>query len=308
MRPSARDDRARCAALDREPTTNGGRRPDSRVAQAELPTLGVGIGYRSAFAGELLLQQKRVDFLEIVADHYLDANAERRAELARLRGLFTLVPHALDLSLGGVEGPDPRYLEQLAALIELVEPPWWSEHIAFTRAGGVSIGHLAPLPCTNAALDQLCANIERVRAVIHRPLVLENVTYVIDLPSREMDDATFIARLLEASDCGLLLDVTNLFINARNHGFDATDFLDALPPERVVQLHFVGAKRRGSQWVDSHADPVNEEIWQLLGEVMRRFPVKGAILERDANWPRFAELAGELERARALGREAGRWS
>ena len=118
----------------------------------------------------------------------------------------------------------------LAALIELVEPPWWSEHVAFTGAGGVEIGHLAPLPFTRESLDVLCANVEQVRkAIPSPPLILENITYTLDWGGQEMSEGEFLAALCRETGCGLLLDVTNLWLNARRHGYDARDFGLTLP-------------------------------------------------------------------------------
>ena len=228
-------------------------------------------------------------------------------ELDLLIEHFALVAHGLDLSLGSAEGLDQRYLDQIAALIERIDPPWWSEHVAFTRAGGVEIGHLAPVPFAEEALDALCRNIETARQTIPRPLILENITYPLALGEAEMSEAAFLAELCERSGCGLLLDATNLFINSERWGYDPAEFLATIPRERVVQLHFVGAERSGDAWADSHRRPVNEEVWQLLERVLASCPVKGTILERDADFPQFDDLLGELRRAREIGARYGRW-
>jgi hypothetical protein len=191
--------------------------------------------------------------------------------------------------------------------VEQVRPPWWSEHIAFTRAGGASIGHLAPMPFTREALQALARNIREVRRHIPVPLILENISFSFTWPGAEMSEPEFLRHLTEETGCGLLLDVTNLHVNARNHGYDPRAFLEALPVERVVQLHFVGVEESGGQVIDSHARPTSPAIWQLLDEVLAAVPARGAILERDENLPPFTELLPELQRARALGRAHGRW-
>lgn len=273
----------------------------------ELPILGVGLGFREPFLADLLLHAERVDFLEITADHYLDAPTRKQGELELLAARFPLVPHGLNLSLGSAEGLDHDYLARFAALVNRLDPPWWSEHIAFTRAGDMEIGHLSPLPFTTEAVEVLCRNIAEVRRWIDRPLILENITYQLRLPFSERDEADFLAEVLERTDCGLLLDVTNLHTNAMNHDYDPLEFLDRLPAERIVQLHFVGGHRQGNRLIDSHSQPTPPEVWKLLEHVLSRFPVRGVILERDKNLPPFRELAEELERARRLGREYGRW-
>ena len=220
---------------------------------SQLPNLGVGLSYREPFRADLFLHRKRVDFLEIIADHYLDATREREEELELLANHFTLIPHALNLSLGTAEGIDPTYLKKLAKLIQRLDPPWWSEHIAFTQASGVDVGHLSPLPFTREALDVVCRNIATVRREIETPLILENIAYTVAMPFREMNEATFIGEVVDRAGCGLLLDVMNLHANAVNHRYDALGFLKQMPQERVVQLHFVGGHWHDGVLVDSHS-------------------------------------------------------
>lgn len=265
-----------------------------------LPGLGVGLGYRDVFRGELFLRRDAVDFLEITTDHYIDAPSAKRRELDLLRDHFTLIPHSLDLSLGSADGVDVEYLEKIAEIVELVDAPWFSDHICFTRAGDVKIGHLAPVPHTRESLDVFARNIAVVRKRIARPLVLENITYLMRWPNAEMDEPDFIRTLAEENDCGLLLDVTNLYANSRNFGFDWREFLDHFPLERVVQLHFVGLRDHGGKLIDAHSDATQSEIWQVFDEVARRCDIKGAVLERDGAFPPFDDLAEELATARSI--------
>ena len=265
-----------------------------------LEKLGVGIGFREPFRASVFLHQEKIDFLEITTDHYIDAGRQKIEELKLLKEHFPLIPHSLELSLGSAEGIDDEYLEKVAAIVELVDPVWFSDHLCFTRSGGVKIGHLAPVPYTREALKVFVRNIGKVKARIKTPLILENITYLVRFPSSEMSESEFITALLEETGCGLLLDVTNLYVNARNFGFDWRRFLDEIPLERVVQLHFVGSHRHGARLIDAHADRTEDEIWQVFAEVAQRCDVKGAILERDENFPPFAEIVEEIETARNL--------
>ena len=275
---------------------------------ADLPILGVGLGFRAPFRSDLFASQEQVDFLEITADHYMDASPEKERELDLLAAHFRLIPHGLNLSLGTAEGVDPVYLDKLASLMDRLQPPWWSEHIAFTQAGGIPIGHLVPLPFTREAVEVLCQNVATVRRRIQAPLLLENITYTVSLPGSEMSEAEFIAEVLERTDCGLLLDVTNLYTNAMNYGYDPGEFLNRLPLERVAQLHFAGGHWRNDVLIDSHAHRTPPEVWSRMAEVLARAPVKAAVLERDENLPPFEHLLAELEQARELGRRFGRWT
>ena len=183
------------------------------------------MGFREQFRADIFLHQSEIDFLEITADHYLDAAPRKRDELKLLKEHFPLIPHSLELSLGSAEGIDEGYLEKVAELVEFAQPEWFSDHICFTKSGGVKIGHLAPVPYTFEALKIFIRNISNVKARIKTPFILENITYMMRFPSSEMSETEFITRLLEETDCGLLLDVTNLFINSRKVGYETFLFL-----------------------------------------------------------------------------------
>ena len=278
------------------------------AANDALPTLGAGLGLREPFLSDVFLNRRDVDFLEIIADHYFDPTPRKAEELELLRAHFPLVPHGLDLSLGSAQGLDTAYLERMAALVNGLNPPWWSEHIAFTKAGGTDIGHLCGLPFTRDALETLCKNVRRAQERIAAPLILENITYTLQWPGAEMTETQFLTELVTRTDCGLLLDITNLYTNAVNWNFDADAFLDELPLEKVVQFHFVGGEWQGDQLIDSHSQPAPPPVWELMERACRRTPVKAILLERDENLPPFREIVGELARARDIGRRQGKWA
>jgi len=272
---------------------------DVVAAVTELPFLGAGLGYRAPLRGGIFQHRHELPVLEIIADDYLDPTPEQLDELTLLAEHFIVLPHAIGLSLGSAEGLDPVYLERLANLIAHLKPPWWSEHISFTRAGGIDIGHLTPLPFTQEAVDTLAHNVATVRRVIRTPLILENSAATFTLPG-EMDEAAFITAVVSSTQCGLLFDITNLHVNACNQGYDARAALDRLPLEHVVQLHFTGGHRRIDLEIDSHSHPTPEPVWTLLAEVCRRTPVRAAILERDQRLPPIGELLNEVRRAQQL--------
>ena len=278
---------------------------------SDIPKLGSGIGFREPWFYPLTSGEgRKIDFLEITADHFMDAPNWKIDQLKKLKESFTLIPHALDLSIGSSEGIDEVYLEKLAEVIDLTCPPYWSEHLAFTKAAGLELGHLAPLPFTDEAVDVVSSNIAKISSVIGKPLILENITYGITMPGHEMSEAEFIAKVLGSSSCGWLLDVTNLYINSVNHSFDPLLFLQQAPTERVIQLHYVGfTKNTKGYLIDDHGSAVNEEIWALMDEVLKQCPgVKGTILERDSKLPLFHEIIEETDRARNLGRKHKRWN
>jgi uncharacterized protein len=276
------------------------------VWNAKLPRLGVGLGYRDHYRTDVFRAGPTIEFLEITADHFFDRKPGTDTLLSLLSDRFPLIPHGLGLSLGSADGLDDEYLNRLKELVNRTEPPWWSEHIAFTRAGGIDIGHLMPMPKTKASVTLLKQNVARAQAAIPIPLILENITQTIQFPQDTMDEATFLGELVDACDCGLLLDVTNLYINSVNHRFDPLQVVHRLPADRIVQLHFVGFHREGDILVDSHGHETNSEIWHLLQEVAGYANVCGVILERDENFPPFSQLATELDRMQSILQSARR--
>ena len=285
-----------------------GRKTEITNLLAHLPRLGVGLAYRESFRDELLHHQSEVDFVEIIGDHYIDAPPERMDELALLSEHFTILPHFTNLSLGTAEGIDPVYLEKIANLIRRLNPPWWSEHIGFTRAGGIHLGQSAPLPFTQEAVEVMTKNIITARRAIATPLMLENVCSPLAWPGGEMDEPTFISEVLRSGGTGLLLDVSSLLNHAVNLGGTPATFLEKLPLDRVVQVHFSGGQDACGQLVESRAHPIPEALWQLLDDAVARAPVRCICLERDDVLPPLSEMLGEVERARAIGRQHQRWS
>lgn len=265
-----------------------------------LTKLGVGLGFREPMLAELFAFRSSIDFLEITADHYFDALPAKMAELDLLQRNFPLIPHGLAMSLGSAEGLDDEYVKAYTQVVQRVKPVWCSEHIAFTRSDGIDVGHLLPLPKTDASLRVLHNNISRLQDSLQVPLILENITEMFRYPDERYDGADFLCKLCEQNDIGLLLDVTNLFINAANQGWDPVEHLRRLPTDRIVQLHFVGGYVEDGQWVDSHSLATNEEIWDLMKSVFQVTDVKGCILERDEHIPSLSELVSELDRARGL--------
>jgi uncharacterized protein (UPF0276 family) len=273
---------------------------------APVPPLGLGIGWRPELA--LPIDRRRdLGFVEVLAED-LDPGAPLPAPVERLRARgVAVVPHGVSLSLGGAERPDGAGLARLARLAERLGAPLVSEHVAFVRGGGRETGHLLPLPRTCAALEVVVANVRQAKAALPVPLALENVAALFQWPGGEMDEAAFLAELLERADVLLLLDVQNVYANARNHGHDPMAFLDRLPLGRVAYVHLAGGVDRDGLYHDTHAHPVAPAVFDLLEEVCARVPVPGAMLERDDRFPPDADLNAELDAiGAAMARGAAR--
>lgn len=258
----------------------------------------VGLGYRRELARWIGTRPPEVGCLEITAEHFFEGGADHLRALAQD---FPLFVHGLGLSLGTPGTLDEETLARFAQVVEWAQPEWISEHIAFTRSSEVDLGHLNPIQPTREMLGVVAAHAREVAERCRKPLILENVTSHLRLEG-EMSEPEFLNRLCEQADCGILLDVTNLLINARNHRFDPVVWLHELNPERIVQLHVVGYSVRDGHWEDFHAAPIQEDLWALIDEVLAYAPVRSIIIERDSNFPNSRQLAGELERLEtALG-------
>ena len=261
----------------------------------------VGLGHRLELDAGIRANASSIDCLEIISDHYLHVPPERRERLLALAQEFPLLPHGIEMSIGTVGPVDDQYLDHLARLVADINGPWASDHLAFTRAGGVALGQLTPLVRTRETAREIAAKAQHVQDVIGVPFLLENITYYVDFAS-ELSEAEFIAEIMENCSCGLLLDVTNVYINSINHSFDAAQFLATIPLERVVQIHLAGGEWHEDTLMDSHSASVHEEAWELLGEVVSQTPsLRAVTIERDDDYPvDFQELLAEVTRARSV--------
>ncbi len=260
----------------------------------------VGVGYRQEMADWIQTRPRGVDCLEITAEHFFHPGGE--AHLTTLRKDYPLYVHALGLSLGTPGPLDHKRVEAFARVARAADPAWISEHIAFTRTAEFDLGHLNPIPPTREALKVVADHARELAERCGKPILMENITSHVKLEG-ELTETEFLNELCERADCGLLLDVTNLFINSRNHGFDPIAWLHEIEPRRIRQLHIVGYSKDGDRYTDAHARPIQEELIELASAVVRYAPVKSVVLERDECIPDHAELAAEvIKLERILGR------
>jgi uncharacterized protein len=214
------------------------------------------------------------------------------------------------LSLGGTDPVDAARVTHLAACAEAVEAPLVSEHVSFVRAGGRDAGHLLPLPRTREALDVLAANVRRVQAELAVPIALEPIAALFDWPEDELDEPDFLTALLDRTGALLLLDVANVYANARNRSRDPRAVIDRMPLDRVAYLHMAGGAEHDGLYHDTHTDPIPGAVMSLLNHTLARMPAPPAVmLERDGRYPPAAELEAEfaaLAKARESGAECAR--
>ena len=255
-----------------------------------------GVGYRREISSWIATHPPGVDCLEITAEHFFH---HRQEQLAKLASQVPLYVHGLALSLGTPGPLDKTHLQQFKQVADLARAQWVSDHIAFTRTAEVDLGHLNPIPPSSEMLQVLVEHVRQVMDCCQRPMLMENITSHVRLTG-DLREPDFINQLCARSGCKLLLDVTNLFINARNHGYDPLMWLRDIQPENIVQLHIVGYSRQGERYADSHAAPIQNELLDLAREVVKYAPVEAVILERDEDIPDLAGLTVEIAKLQNL--------
>ncbi len=266
---------------------------------------GFGLGLRTEHYADFLGEAKpRVDWLEIVSENYMVPGGKPLARLDAIRRDYPVVMHGVSLSIGSSDDLDLDYLHALKSLAARIEPAWISDHLCWTGVDHHNLHDLLPMPYTEAALQHLVPRIERVQEFLGRRLVIENVSSYVTFADDEMSEWKFVSELLARADCELLLDVNNVYVSSRNHGFDARVFIDALPSQRIRQIHLAGHEDHGTHCIDTHDHPVRDEVWQLYAHTLKRHGAVPAMIERDDHIPPLVELLAELEHARCVQREA----
>ncbi|MFI5894782.1 DUF692 domain-containing protein [Actinoplanes sp. NPDC051513] len=255
---------------------------------------GVGIGWRPEISG-FVAGLPSLRFAEVVAES-VHPHGELPEGLPQLldRGV-AVVPHGVRLSLGGAEPVEPQRVTHLAAVAERLGAPLVSEHIAFVRAAGVEAGHLLPIPRSWEAIEAVVANVARTRKELSVPLALEPIAALFDWPDNEMSEADFLTEILDRTDALLLLDIANVYANARNRGEDPLDLLDKLPLDRVAYVHVAGGAEHQGLYHDTHTDAVPQAVLDLVAELCARHRPPALMLERDGDYPPADELRGELD-------------
>ena len=255
----------------------------------------VGVGYRRELAGWIAQRPPEIGCLEITAEHFFDGGKQLLRELSRDYPLFV---HGLGLSLGTPGPLDAATLTQFAEVVETAEPQWISEHVSFTRSDEVDLGHLNPIRPDQRSLDVITEHACELMEQFHLPLLLENVTSYLRIEG-DFREPDFLNRLCQQSGCGLLLDVANLFINSKNHGFDAIDWLKELECSYIRQLHVVGYSFHEDVWRDYHQEAIQDELFELLDWLLDAAPVESIIVERDSNFPGPKAMTQELKQLEA---------
>jgi hypothetical protein len=265
-----------------------------------LPALGAGVGLRNEHFHEIIDTNPECAWFEVIIENVMGLGGFVGDSFDRIRSKYRIIPHGVCMSIGSTDPLDRSFLLQLRDFLRSIDAPWMSDHLCFTMVDHINLSELIPLPFTDEAVKNVVERIKVVQDILEVPFLVENVTRYMTVSDREMSEAEFITRILEEADCGLLLDVTNVYINSRHHSFEPLEFMRSLPLERVGQMHLAGWEDDGETLIDSHDAPVPETVWQLFKNIIPQVGPTSVLIEWDANLPRFDRLIQEADLAQAV--------
>jgi uncharacterized protein (UPF0276 family) len=268
-----------------------------------VPYLGHGVGLRTTHFPRVLDGTARVDWFEAISENFMIDGGRPLAVLERARASCPVVLHGVSLSLGSTDPLCEPYLRTLRALVDRVVPAWVSDHLCWGSAGGHYAHDLLPLPYTEEALAHVIDRVRIVQDRLGRQILIENVSSYLTFTHSAMPEWEFIAAVAERADCGILLDVNNVYVSAVNHGFDAERYVRALPIDRIGQIHLAGHSQQGTHLLDTHDGHVAPAVWDLYRLAVRRCGQVSTLIEWDDRIPEWAVLCAEAGRARAVEAE-----
>ena len=264
----------------------------------ELPNLGLGVGLRSVHFGYILASHPEVDWFEIISENFMDSGGRPRYVLDQIAERYPVVMHGVSLSIGSTDRLDFEYLKKLKRLADDIGAVWISDHLCWTGISGINTHDLLPVPLNEATLKLVVQRIRTVQDFLERPLVLENPSTYVGFVDSTLSEWEFISRMAAEADCGLLLDVNNVYVSSVNHDFDPVEYITALPHDRVIQFHLAGHTNCGTHLVDTHDGHVIESVWELYRLAHQLTNGAATLLEWDAKIPDFPTLHAEVLKAR----------
>lgn len=261
-------------------------------------TIGIGLSYRETFKEMILKNLNLIDWLEFYPDNYLE-NMSGFEEIKEMANLIPMAPHCLHLSIGSKD-VNHSYLKSVSQIAAKINAPWLSDHLCFSNESDIELSNLAPLERSEEMIDIVVKNIKNIKNEIRRPFLIENITYLFDIPTSSLSESEFLNRILREADCGLLLDVTNVFINSKNHNFDPYKLLDEIDHERVVEIHIAGGIFSNGTWYDTHSEKIDNGSLDLLSYILKKTPQCSILLERDRKCEHFVDILDDLRIVRSI--------
>ena len=261
---------------------------------------GFGLGLRREHYRDFLETDVPVDFVEVISENFMVEGGQPRHILRQIRERHPVILHGVSMSIGSADGLDRDYLRRLRALADEIDPLFVSDHLSWSRIEGFNSHDLLPIPYTEEALDVVCRNIAQAQDALGRAMLFENPSSYLAFDG-VMTEWEFIGEMSRRTGCELILDVNNIYVSGTNHGFDMQAFLDGIPGDRVRQVHLAGHTEGRDMLIDTHDQPVCDDVWSLYASALTRLGPVATMIERDDNIPPLADLLDELAQARAVG-------
>ncbi len=268
------------------------------TARLGHPHLGLGVGLRSVHYAHILHEQPDVDWFEIISENYMDSQGRPRYVLEQIAERYPIVLHGVSLSIGSTDPLNHDYLQKLKLLASSVDAHWISDHLCWTGVAGRNTHDLLPVPLNEQTLRHVVERIRIVQDVLERPFVLENPSSYVTFACSEMPEWEFLSRMAEEADCGLLLDVNNVYVSSVNHDFDPVEYVENVPHERIVQCHLAGHTNCGTHLIDTHDGQVIDPVWELYRRAHQLTGGISTLLEWDARIPEFPVVHAEVLKAK----------
>lgn len=264
-----------------------------------LPDLGIGIGLRTVHFGEILAKNPPVDWFEVLSENFMDTGGRPLFILDKIVERYPVALHGVSLGIGNKDPLNREHLRKLKDLATRTRAHWVSDHLCWTGILGRNTHDLLPMPYTEEALRHTTRRVKQVSEFLERPLVLENPSSYVEFASSSMPEWEFLSRLAEDADCGLLLDVNNVYVSSFNHGFEPEVYVDSVPADRVVQYHVAGHTNKGTHILDTHSDHAIPRVWELYRRAWARTGPAATLYEWDDEIPALEVVLAEAWKARA---------
>jgi uncharacterized protein (UPF0276 family) len=261
--------------------------------------LGHGVGLRPKHYGQWLLRRWPIDWIEAISENFMAAGGRPLAVLEKVRADIPVVLHGVSLSIGSVDPLNPDYLRELKRLVQRIQPAWVSDHLCWGSHGGRYAHDLLPLPYTEESLEHVAGRVATVQDVLQRQILLENVSSYVSFAESRLTEWEFLSEVARRADCGILLDVNNIYVSARNHGFNPLDYLDGIDGDRVGQIHLAGHTDKGAYLLDTHDGPVAPAVSDLYRRAIEKWGRISTLIEWDESVPELETLLSESARAKA---------
>jgi len=278
------------------------------VNRWNLPDLGFGIGLRTVHFPHILANWPKIDWFEVLSENYMASGGRPLWVLDQIAERYPLVLHGVSMSVGSTDPLNRPYLRELKELAARTRARWVSDHLCWTGVSGINTHDLLPMPYTDEALRHTVDRVRAIQDILERPLVLENPSTYLAFNASTWREWDFFAEMAERADCGILLDVNNVYVSAFNHGYDADEYVDRIPADRIVQFHLAGHTHKGTHILDTHSTNVIDDVWRLYRRVSQRAGNVSTLLEWDEEIPGFDVVHAEALKARRYRKQRARYA